>query len=78
MKPSRSVPISYVLPSWLRVPVLPIFIGTEIRAICCFSQSRRCSVSGLPISPSRSGMLLVARRSDRSLPVTTSCIARSV
>ena len=33
MKPSRSVPISYVLPSWLRVPVLPIFIGTEIRAI---------------------------------------------
>src|SRR6266540_3505939 len=33
MKPPRSVPISYVLPDWLRAPVLPIFVGTEIRAI---------------------------------------------
>jgi len=33
MKPSRSVPLSYVFPDWLRVPVLPIFVATEIRAI---------------------------------------------
>src|SRR2546427_8083389 len=33
MKPSRSVPIGYVLPNWLRVPVQPIFVATEIRAV---------------------------------------------
>jgi hypothetical protein len=33
MKPPHSVPISYILPGWLRTPVLPIEVGTEVRVI---------------------------------------------
>ena len=33
MKPRRSVSIAYLLPNWLQMPVLPIVVGNEIRAI---------------------------------------------
>jgi hypothetical protein len=33
MKPSRTVPIAYILPDWMRAPVLPIGVGNEIRAL---------------------------------------------